>query len=295
MPSTSGIPDEELARARLAWISAGQPALSAPRRALPPDDHARGDPDGPPADLHGDGNPDEDPAAPAVGAGTPAPGRAGLAALLPEAVEGVLGQALRRRYVVAVLLLLLVGLGITMAVLSRSSASQVPLETPPVVVTQVPSPAQSSPPPEPVLLRVHVLGAVVSPGVVSVPDGAIVADALAAAGGLLPEADPAQLNLAARLSDGQQVIVGTESEPQGDVRGQATQDAAGGDDQPGKTNLNTASQARLEELPGVGPVLAGEIIAWREANGGFQTVADLQEVSGVGPKTYESLEPLVTV
>ncbi|GAB3821078.1 hypothetical protein GCM10028820_28560 [Tessaracoccus terricola] len=289
MPTNSGIPDDELARARLAWISAGQKALSAPRRALPPDDHARGDPgDGSVAAPVGD---EGEAAGPSPGA--PA-GLGGLTGLLPPAVAGALEQALRRRYVVAVLLLLLVGLGITMAVLSRSSASQVPIQTPPVVATQVPSPVESSPP-EPVLLRVHVLGAVVSPGVVAVPEGAIVADALTAAGGLLPEADPAQLNLAARLADGQQVIVGTRDQPQGDVRGQPAPDSPGGQEQPGKVNLNTATQGRLEELPGVGPVLAGEIIAWREANGGFSSVADLQEVSGIGPKTYEALEPLVTV
>lgn len=287
MPTTSGIPDDELARARLAWISAGQPALSAPRRALSQEDHARGDP-GPvhSAPMSVDG---------ARESRTETPGgtRERLAGLVPPAVAGIFEQALRRRYVVAVLILLLAGLGITMAILSRSSASQVPLRTPPAIVTEAPQPVGSSSPPEPVQLRVHVLGAVAMPGVVSVPDGAIVADALAAAGGLLPVADPAQLNLAARLADGQQVVVGTVEEPQGDVRGQPAE--TGGADATAKVNLNTAAQGLLEELPGVGPVLAGEIIAWRESNDGFSSVSDLQEVSGIGPKTYETLEPLVTV
>lgn len=283
MATTSGIPDDELARARLAWISAGQPALSAPRRALPLDEHARGDP----------GGDDVEPAATGSvlpqGVAQPA-----LAGLVPPALAGILEPALRRRYIVAVLILLLVGLGVTMAVLSRSSASQVPVGPPPEVVTQPVPPASPSPAPEPVLLRVHVMGAVASPGVVSVPDGAIVADALAAAGGLLPEADPAELNLAARLADGQQVVVGTREQPQGDVRGEAPGGDAG-TEPGGKVNLNSASQGQLEELPGVGPVLAGEIISWRETNGGFTAVSDLQEVSGIGPKTYETLEPLVTV
>lgn len=215
--------------------------------------------------------------------------------MLPEPAAAALEQALRRRYVVAVLVLLLVGLGVTMAVLSRSQASQVPVETPAVVATQAVPPAPDSPSPEPVRLRVHVLGAVATPGVVSLQEGAIVADALEAAGGLLPGADPAQLNLAARLADGQQVVVGTTADPQGDVRGEPTQPGTPGDGPAGQVNLNTATQAQLEELPGVGPVLAGEIIAWREANDGFNSVADLQEVSGVGPKTYERLEPLVSV
>lgn len=285
MPTSSGIPDDQLARARLAWISAGQPALSAPRRALP-EEPTRSEPGlaAPVAD---------DAASSALGEPAPDPGAALRA--LPTAGLGILEQALRRRYVVAVLALLLVGLGITMAVLSQSSASQVPLATPPGVERQAPPPAPSTPTPEPVALRVHVLGAVASPGVVSVPEGAIVADALTAAGGLLPDADPAQLNLAARLADGQQVVVGTRERPQGDVRGQPSQPGDGGAETTGKVNLNTASQAQLEELPGVGPVLAGEIIAWRDGNGGFGSVADLQEVSGIGPKTYETLEPLVTV
>lgn len=285
MPTSSGIPDDELARARLAWISAGQPALSAPRRALMRDDDARGDPG------H---DPEPEPSEP-VARGTSPLASGPLGGLLPPAAAGLLEQALRRRYVVAVLALLLVGLGITMAVLSRSSASQVPIQVPSVVATQAPPPAPSSEPAAPVALRVHVLGAVARPGVVSVPDGAIVADALTAAGGLLPEADPAQLNLAARLADGQQVIVGTRDQPQGDVRGQSTGSGDGASDPTALVDLNAASQGELEELPGVGPVLAGEIIAWREGNGGFGSVADLQEVSGIGPKTYETLEPLVTV
>lgn len=287
MATTSGIPDDELARARLAWISAGQPALSAPRRALPQEAHAEGD-------L----GPEEHAPIPPGGAEPrpAAPGSASdrLAGLVPPALVGVFEQALRRRYVVAVLILLLVGLGITMAILSRSSASEVPVGPPPEIITQAPQSIPPSPEPQPVELRVHVLGAVAMPGVVSVPDGAIVAEALAAAGGLLPDADPAELNLAARLADGQQVVVGTRGQPQGDVRGEPVE-SSGGPEAARKVNLNTAGQGLLEELPGVGPVLAGEIIAWRENNGGFSSVSDLQEVTGIGPKTYETLEPLVTV
>lgn len=288
MPTTSGIPDDELARARLAWISAGQPALSAPRRALERGEDGRASTG---AGRNLSAGPTVDPSPPAPDASP----RAGVAALLPESAAAVLEQALRRRYVVAVLLLLLVGMGITMVVLSRSQASQLPVDPPPVVASQAAPPVPASPTPEPVWLRVHVLGAVASPGVVTLHEGAIVADALAAAGGLLPKADPAQLNLAARLADGQQVVVGTTEDPQGDLRGDPAQPEVAGDGSAGLVNLNTATQAQLEELPGVGPVLAGEIIAWREVNDAFSSVADLQDVSGVGPKTYERLEPLVTV
>lgn len=120
----------------------------------------------------------------------------------------------------------------------------------------------------------------------------IVQDAVLAAGGLRPDADPAELNLAAPVSDGQQVIVGTTDDPRGEIQQQPGAVSSG--HAPGPVNLNTATQAELEELPGVGPVLAGEIMAWRQENGGFTSAADLQEVSGIGPKNFAKLEPLVT-
>lgn len=261
--------DEDLARARLAYISAGRRPLSAPRRAVSEET------------APGVAEPLAHEPATGIGAG------AGLAWLADP--------ALRRRYVAAVLVLLLVGIGITVAVLGRSQASQVEIATPPTQVqVSEPSPPPTSESPE-VSIRVHVLGAVEHPGVVTLTDGAIVADAVDAAGGLRPDADPAELNLAARLSDGQQLVVGTTAEPRGDIRDQPGNPAGGSDAPGGPVNLNTASAAGLESLPGVGPVMAAAIITWREDNGGFRTVADLQEVPGVGPKTFATLEPLVTV
>ena len=113
-----------------------------------------------------------------------------------------------------------------------------------------------------------------------------------AAGGMRVDADPAELNLAAPVSDGQQVIVGTTSEPRGEVKQQAGNATSGTSGAP--VNLNTATQQELEALPGVGPVLAGQIMAWRQDNGGFSSVAQLQEVSGIGPKSFAKLEALVT-
>lgn len=156
------------------------------------------------------------------------------------------------------------------------------------------SPASPTPPP----LRVHVLGAVMSPGVVQVPAGSRVADVIAAAGGLAPDADCGELNLAAPVPDGAQIIIGTLSAPRGDVRTEtepAAGPAAGGGASAPTLNLNTATQAQLESLPGVGPVTAQRIVAWRDANGGFTRVEELQEVDGIGPKTYAQLAPLVHV
>ena len=146
---------------------------------------------------------------------------------------------------------------------------------------------------------VHVIGAVVNPGVVTVPAGARVIDAIEAAGGLAPGADPAELNLAAPLVDGCQIIIGTVDDPRGEVRQGTGGDQPLSPDGSGGSgpliNLNTATQAQLETLPGVGPVTAQAILVWRSKNGPFTSVAQLQEVDGIGPKTFAKIEPYVTV
>jgi competence protein ComEA len=152
---------------------------------------------------------------------------------------------------------------------------------------------------------VHVLGAVKKPGLVTLTAGSRVQDAIDAAGGLTRKADPGELNLAQQVSDGQQIMVGTKAKPSGELRSGSsggsgsssdsgsTGGSAGSSGQP--VNLNTASQAQLEELPGVGPVMAGKIIAWRTEHGRFSRVEELQEIVGVGPKTYAKLAPLCQV
>ena len=152
---------------------------------------------------------------------------------------------------------------------------------------------------------VHVMGAVVQPGVVTVPANARVIDAIEAAGGFTDDADSADLNLAAVLVDGCQIVIGTSQAPEGEVRQgtgggfQATGTAAGpltGSTATGSTvNLNQATEAQLQTIPGVGPVTAKAIVAWRDKNGGFTSVAQLQEVNGIGAKTYAQIEPYVSV
>ncbi len=158
----------------------------------------------------------------------------------------------------------------------------------------------ATPSADPVMIMVHVIGAVRKPGVVSLPERARVADAIERAGGLTRDADPDRLNLAQLLGDGQQIVIGTKGEPAGEVRdGSAGQPGSAGPDPPGsvggKLDLNTATQAQLEELPGVGPVTAGKIIAWRQHHGRFSRVEELQEVDGIGPKTFAELAPHVRV
>ncbi len=165
-------------------------------------------------------------------------------------------------------------------------------EPTPVLESAAPQP---SPTPTPTM-RVHVLGAVVSPGVVSLPVGARVEDALAAAGGLTETARPGELNLAAVIGDGAQIVVGDASDPGGEVRGETGAAGAGaGGAASGLIDLNTAGAAQLETLPGVGPVTAAAIIAWRDEHQRFSRIEELQEVDGIGPKTFERIAPHVRV
>lgn len=162
------------------------------------------------------------------------------------------------------------------------------------------------------VLAVHVAGAVASPGVYSLPVGARVVDAIAAAGGALPEADPNAVNLARFLRDGERVVVPRPGESVVEPAGPGDADsgtgpgpgAAGGASAGGASaggvggalvNINAASAAQLEELPGIGPSLAGRIVTHREKNGPFQSVQGLLDVPGIGPAKFEALREFVSV
>jgi competence protein ComEA len=151
---------------------------------------------------------------------------------------------------------------------------------------------------------VHVAGAVARPGVVQLPAGSRVHEAIAAAGGGTPGADLDRLNLATVVEDGQKIHVPLEGEevPAADTPGTGQEAAAGGegDGNAGtaagsKINLNTAGVEELDALPKVGPVLAQRIVDWRKEHGAFKNVEELDAVDGVGPKMLEALLPLVTV
>lgn len=141
-------------------------------------------------------------------------------------------------------------------------------------------------------VTVDVEGKVPKPGIVVLPVGSRVVDAIEAAGGA-PHKHLAGLNLAALLSDGQQIVVGAANGGAGVAAPGPGGPAAGA---PGAgVSLNAASMEELETLPGVGPVTAQAIIDWRTTNGAFTSVDELLEVDGIGPKTFDSLEPLVTL
>jgi competence protein ComEA len=141
---------------------------------------------------------------------------------------------------------------------------------------------------------VHVAGAVARPGVVELARGSRVIDAIEAAGGGTPEADLDRLNLAAKLADGERVLVQRVGEPavaNGTDGGAGDETTATG----GLVNLNTATQVQLEELPGIGPTLAAAIVDERERRGGFRSVNELRDVRGIGEKRFADLRERVTV
>ncbi|HLP23159.1 MAG TPA: ComEA family DNA-binding protein [Microbacteriaceae bacterium] len=179
-----------------------------------------------------------------------------------------------RRHALA---LLLAG---TLLVVAVGAAISLAGQTPRVATLPRPNIAATAPASE--ALYVHVAGAVQRPGLVRVPEGSRVVDAIAAAGGPRSDADSDALNLARELRSGEQLIV--------PVRGQAPNPATSA-----LVNLNTADQAALERLPHVGPAVAARILAYRNAHGGFQSVDELAKVEGLGQKRLADIRPLVCV
>ncbi|MFI5938569.1 helix-hairpin-helix domain-containing protein [Actinoplanes sp. NPDC051494] len=138
---------------------------------------------------------------------------------------------------------------------------------------------------------VAVGGKVRKPGLVRLVAGSRVADALQAAGGAEPGVDVAPLNLARKVVDGELIMVGVTPPP-----GAPAGASPGGAAAPGApVNLNTATLAELDTLPGVGPVLAQRILDARDAQGGFKAVTDLRKVEGIGTARFEQLKDLVTI
>ena len=129
---------------------------------------------------------------------------------------------------------------------------------------------------------VHVVGAVRRPGLYRLKDGSRVADALARAGGAVPKADLAAVNLAAPLADGAQVLVPGRALP-------GTAPAASAGAAPAKVSLASATLEQLDALPGIGPVTAQKILDFRDEQGGLASIEQLDEIDGIGPATMDAL------
>ncbi|MGH3938895.1 MAG: helix-hairpin-helix domain-containing protein [Pseudonocardiaceae bacterium] len=165
-------------------------------------------------------------------------------------------------------------------------APMLSLVTPAPVVDPATSPAAG---PE---LVISVVGRVARPGLVRLPDGSRVADALDSVGGALPDTDLMGLNLARRLSDGEQLMVGVTPPPGQPADGGVVSAPTGTDP---VINLNTATVEQLDALPGVGPVTAQRILDWRVKHGRFTSVDQLREVSGIGQARFAQIRDLVRV
>lgn len=164
--------------------------------------------------------------------------------------------------------------------------------------TEQPAPSAPAASPASGEVVVHVVGAVRRPGLVRLPTGARLDEAVAAAGGFTRRAEPASVNLARPLVDGEQIVVARRgSGPAAPAAPAAPAPGAGGGPAPssGPVDLNTATLEQLDALPGIGPVLAQRILDWRAAKGRFSSVDELGEVSGIGEATLSDLRPLVRV
>jgi len=152
-----------------------------------------------------------------------------------------------------------------------------------------------APPPTPRPLTVHLSGAVLQPGVYSLPPGSRVQDGIQAAGGLSEEADASLLNLAAPLQDGGRVHVPSRSPALPDSPAASSTLPQETSPAGGLININTASLSELESLPGIGPTLAQRIIDYRQSSGPFAAIEDVQNVSGIGPTRFEQIKGLISV
>ena len=213
---------------------------------------------------------------------------------MKESIRDRLAALSRRELVglVAVVAIVLAGIGLWYA---RSLPRPVELGTARPAVGPAPGPTASS---SPSVIVVNVAGWVRHPGVFEFHQGDRVVDAIQAAGGPKPHAALEALNLAALLTDAQQILVpkstpGGVAVAPGAVPGSTASSASGS--ATALINVNTATESELEELPGIGPVLGQRIIDYRTEHGPFQTVDALDDVSGIGPATMADLRDLVTV
>jgi competence protein ComEA len=183
-----------------------------------------------------------------------------------------------RRRVLAVALVALVVLVVAAKVLLRPARPVVP---PPVRVS---APVGHAAAPR---LFVNVVGAVRRPGLYTLKDGSRVADAVIRAGGPTPKAQIELLNLAARIADGEQIVV-----PRSGLANPGAA-ASGGGAAAGPVHLNSATLEQLDALPGVGPVTAQKILDYRQQHGAFGSVDELDAIAGIGPARLEQLRGLV--
>ena len=163
-------------------------------------------------------------------------------------------------------------------------------------------PIELSPLPTPAPLVVYITGAVIHPGVYSLPRLSRVSNAIEAAGGLLPDADQSAVNLAARLSDGQKIVVAKINEPVTGIEVPSTPSGQPGPQSAFTTpsietplDLNTATVEELDLLPGIGPTRAADIVTYRTQHGSFKKIDEIMNITGIGQAIFDSIKELIYV
>jgi competence protein ComEA len=195
--------------------------------------------------------------------------------------DGIVFTREQRRGILAIFALFL-GVATLLYFLAQGSASAVDVQA---ASTPIALPAG---PITPALIIVDVSGRVAHPGVYSLPKGSRAIDALKAAGNKLKGVDTSDINLAHLLFDGEQIIVGAPRYTASSKTGKSTPTKP-----TGPISINNGNQADLESLPGIGPVMASRIIAYRKVNGPFPTLDGLKKVKGMGAATYAEIASLI--
>ncbi len=191
-----------------------------------------------------------------------------------------------RPYIAMVVLFAIVLVG-TILVLRQPAAA------PLTIITPTPRPSAT-----PASVIVDVRGAVEKPGVYTLPAGSRLQDVLTQAGGVLPNAETRNLNLARRLNDGEQIYVpqvGEATATAPAIAGKGAPTSAATKTPPGTININTATLEELDVLPGIGPAIAQRIIDYRSQNGAFKQIDDLKKVRGIGDALFSQIKDMVTV
>jgi len=188
----------------------------------------------------------------------------------------------------AVVFLIGIAVGAVITTFGRS-------EDPPAIIISTREPkAEPTATGTPTPLKVYISGEVISPAVYELPQGSIVQDLVEAAGGFTFSADNEVVNLAFTLNDGMHIHVPSrEQETELPVISEGS--GSGGDEREFPVNINQASAQDLELLPGIGPVLAGAIIEYRDSNGDFKELDQIMEVPGIGPATFEEIKELISL
>jgi competence protein ComEA len=210
----------------------------------------------------------------------PRPSTRGANRLVERWVPGGPEFVGKHRFAIAAVCIALLAVVTTVVLVSHRRPAAEAAPALPAAITAAPTPTSAA------ALVVSVVGRVADPGLITLPTGSRVADAIRAAGGALPGTNDLALDLAQRLTDGQQIYVG--------IPIPAAAAAPASPSTMSKVDLNMATEDQLESLPGVGPAMAQHILAWRTQHGQFTSISQLRDVSGIGDGRYAKLKDLVT-